>query len=135
MFDFERFTTAAKLAYRRVDGSAYSFDDVLHVFRFYFLTYELVMETAHPAISIAQIARIIEKMPYLLIKDDDPPADNPPYEGGGNDDEARWIDLSPEEYELMIDQHFVTNYARCDYNINHFFSGKIRDNRYYETCV
>ena len=34
----------------------------------------------------------------------------------------------------MIDQHFQTRYRRCDYNINHFFSGRIRELRFYETC-
>lgn len=110
LFDFERFTVAAKLAYRRVGACPYSIDDVLRVFRRYFETYELLMETAHPPISIEQIRRIIEKMPYV-----------------------RDGYVEPETYEDIIDQHFYTAYTHCDYNINHFFSGDIRNNRCYET--
>ncbi len=110
LFDFDRFIVAAKLAYRRVGDYPYSIDDVLRVFHRYFETYELLRETAHPPISIEQIRGIIEKMPYVL-------------DGY----------VEPETYDDIIDQHFYTRYARCDYNINHFFSGEIRNNRYYET--
>lgn len=118
MFDFEGFTVRAKLAYRRNKSSAYSLEEVLQVFRYYFDTYEYLMESAHPMISIDQITRIIEKMP--LLQDDG--------------ETSSGLDISPEAYEAMIDQHFVTKYARCDYNINHFFAGTIRNLRYYETC-
>ena len=130
MMDFDRFTTAAKLAYRRCGGSAYTIDEVLRVFRYYFDTYEMIFETAHPMISIVQIVRIIEKMPFVLEEEDNPPSRAP----GEEDGYSRMIDLLPEDYEAMIDQHFITKYRACDYNINHFFSGKIRDLRYYETC-
>ena len=115
LFDFERITISAKLAYRRCGEGAYSLEEVLHVFRYYFETYELIFDEAHPAIRIAQIARIIDCMPFI-------------FDGG------KMIDISPDEYETIIDQHFNTKYmAGCDYNINHFFSGDIRENRYYET--
>lgn len=118
LFDFERFTLNCKLAYRRCGGSLYSLEDVLRVFRYYFDTYEYIFETAHPMLKIDQIAGIIAKMPYVL--DDD-------YES------RTMIDIDPDCYEVIIDQHFATKYRNCDYNINHFFSGKIRDMRYYET--
>lgn len=118
MMDFDRFTTAAKLAYRRCGGSAYTIDEVLRVFRYYCDTYEMIFETAHPMISIVQIVRIIEKMPFILEEE-------------GH--ESRMCDIGPEDYEVMIDQHFITKYKGCDYNINHFFSGQIRNLRYYET--
>ena len=118
LFDFDRFTVAAKLAYRRNGGSSYSLEEVLQVFMYYFETYEMIFDTAHPMISIGQIARIIEKMPVVL-------------EDGENS--SSLTDISPEQYEAIIDQHFVTKYRQCDYNINHFFSGQIRNLRYYET--
>lgn len=37
-------------------------------------------------------------------------------------------------YHDMIDKHFQTQYKDCDYNICHFMSDGIRDNRFYETC-
>lgn len=115
MFDFERFIVSAKLAYRRCGSSAYSFEEVLRVFRYYFETYELIFGEAHPMISIDQIVRIIDCMPFI-------------FDGG------KMIDIYPDEYETIIDQHFNTRYmAGCDYNINHFFSGRIREMRYFET--
>ena len=119
LFDFGRFTTSVKLAYRRCNGSSYSLDDVLRVFLYYFETYELVMNKAHPTLTIEQIANIIDKMPFVLDEE---------HEKRG------MIDISSDEYRAMIDQHFITKYRNCDYNINHFFSGRIRDMRYYETC-
>ena len=111
MFDFERFIIAARLAYRRCGGSAYSFEEVLQVFQYYFETYELIFGEAHPMIIIDQIARVITKMPFI------------------SDDSI----IAPEDYKIIIDQHFITNYQHCDYNINHFFSGRIREMRYFET--
>lgn len=116
LFDFERFSISVKLAYRRCGGSVYSIDEVLEVFRYYFETYEIVFNEAHPVINIVQVSRIIDRMPYITT-DDDTGADA----------------ITTEDYETIIDQHFVTRYAACDYNINHFFSGDIRKNRYYET--
>lgn len=39
-----------------------------------------------------------------------------------------------EAYHAMIDQHFKTQYQDCDYNICHFMSEDIRNNRFYESC-
>lgn len=35
-------------------------------------------------------------------------------------------------FKRIVDQHFQTKYKKCDYNINHFISGRIMLNRYYE---
>ena len=113
LFDFERFVTAAKLAYRRCESNVFSFNDVLHVFQYYFESYELVFGAAHPMISIDQITQIIEKMPFI--------------------DDSGDVILTPEDYQVIIDQHFITKYRNCDYNINHFFSGRIREMRCFET--
>lgn len=43
-------------------------------------------------------------------------------------------DHASEGYLILIDQHFQTEYQNCDYRINHFFSGSIRELRFYETC-
>ncbi len=43
-------------------------------------------------------------------------------------------DLDPETYKAMIRQHFRTEYTGCDYNICHFMTEGIRNNRFYETC-
>lgn len=43
-------------------------------------------------------------------------------------------DMDPEIYAELIEQHFKTRYDNCDYNICHFMTEGIRNNRYYETC-
>ena len=116
LFDFERFTTNIKLAYRHCDNNLYSLEDVQSVFKYYFETYEFVFEKVHPVVTVKQIRDIIEKMPYVL------------------NGEETMIDISVDDYEMMIDQHFVTKYKKCDYNIIHFFSGRVRELRYFESC-
>lgn len=113
LFNFERFTECAKLAYRHFENSPYSLNDVLAVFKYYFETYEYVLGQVHPPIKVKQIRDIIMKMPFF-------------------DERGINVDLTVEDYEILIDQHFVTDYRECDYNVIHFFSGKIRELRYYE---
>lgn len=40
----------------------------------------------------------------------------------------------PDMYKALISQHFKTQYNNCDYNICHFMSKGIRNNRFYEAC-
>lgn len=108
-FDFDSFIKIVKLAYERVGGSRYCLENILYVFHYYFNAYEAKMKKVHPFISVCQTADIIKKMPY-----------------------SNEFELRPDDYEHLIDQHFATKYRRCDYNINHFFSGRIRDLRYFE---
>lgn len=42
------------------------------------------------------------------------------------------VDL--DTYKAMIGQHFKTQYDNCDYNICHFMTEGIRNNRFYEAC-
>lgn len=41
--------------------------------------------------------------------------------------------LDIDMYHAMIDKHFQTQYTDCDYNICHFMTEGIRNNRFYET--
>ena len=111
-FDFDRFAIGVNLAYEKYDNHPYTIDEVLQVFLCYFKTYEAVRKEPHPMLKYKQIANIIEKMPVVL-------------DGY----------VESYVYEDMIPQHFMTQYGEgCDYNINHFFSGQIRDLRFYEAC-
>ena len=65
-----------------------------------------------------EVERIIREMPYI----------------DETDKLNSTMDIDPDCYEDMIDKHFRTRYRNCDYNINHFFSGRIRELRFYETC-
>ena len=81
--------------------SEYTVDEVLFVFYEYFKAYEDFLGSAHPPIRVGQIKNIIDAMP----------------------------DFDPLTYPELIAQHFLTEYKDCDYNINHFFSGQIRELR------
>lgn len=112
-FDFEKFADITASVYPQ---SVYSLQDALSVFRYYFEQYEKHMGRPHPAIKASQIVRICQDMPYIV-----------------QTDRGAYIeDVSPDAYRAMIDKHFATRYRRCDYNINHFFSGRIRELRFYE---
>lgn len=112
-FDFERFATIAASVYPQ---SVYSLQDALRVFRYYFEQYEKYMGKPHPPIRASQIVRICQDMPYI----------SPESTGSYSED------VPPDGYYAMIDKHFRTKYRHCDYNINHFFSGRIRELRFYE---
>ena len=114
LFDFETFTRIVRRVYPH--GNAYSLQQALSVFYAYFQRYEQRTGRAHPHIRGEQIRAIVEKMPYL----------------DGESMPGRSIELAPEDYPALIEQHFQTEYRHCDWNINHFFSGRIRELRFYE---
>lgn len=108
LFDFETFRKLVEQCY---EPGAYTLKETLWVFLYYFWRYEQEFSRPHPNIRMRQIQRIMKIMPYL---------DNG--------------ELLPSVYGYIIEQHFQTKYRNCDYNINHFFSGRIRELRYHETC-
>lgn len=119
-FNFKLFSMLVESAYINVEVkysqygnfSLYPLEDVLEVFRYYFQRYEDTFRAVHPNIRLSQIESIIMRMSDTC----------------GSTHE---IDLDPDDYPALIDKHFRTQY-RCDYNVNHFFSGDIRAMRYYE---
>ncbi len=125
LFDFSRFAKIAASVYNQ--GNPYSLEECLEVFRLYFQTYEEYMGRPHPPIRASQIARIMQDIPFIERPD---PAILKYIQETSNDN--RWVDIEPDSYPLLITLHFKTKYRRCDYNINHFFSGKIRELRLHE---
>ena len=113
-FDFGRFSRIAATAYPV--GCQYTVGECLEVFRCYFQTYEDCIGRPHPPIRREQIRRIMEEMPCTVMED----------RGGSLEP------LAPEDYLDLIDLHFKTRYRNCHYNINHFFSGRIREMRLYD---
>ena len=110
--DERTFLTVVKLAYRRVGSNSYSFEDVWGVLQYYAETYRLIFEKSLPAITVDQAADCIRAMPSV------------------EDCYGRTRDLTPEDYRLVIDQHFATRYGpSCNYSLQHFFSGAIRSHR------
>ena len=117
LFNFKLFSRLAERAYNNIGNNAYSLEEVLAVFEYYFDCYEKTFKEVHSNINIAQIERIIRAMPYMDRLTTAQAAD---------------CDIEAEIYEDLINKHFKTQYKNCDYNINHFFSGDIRLMRYYE---
>ena len=113
LFNFEKFSVIAASVY---PNTPYSLEDALSVFRYYFEKYEKYTGRPHPPINASQIVRIAQNIPWIEI------------ENWGAYSEY----VAPEDYRVLIDKHFATKYRRCDYNINHFFSGKIRLMRWLE---
>ena len=118
VFDFQTISAFATKAYRELGENSYTLEEVLSVFRCYFEQYERYMGEPHPHIRLDQIKHIIHVMPYM----------DKEFASGADPD------LEPDCYPILIDQHFQTAYKNCDYRINHFFSGAIRELRFYETC-
>lgn len=114
LFDFDTFNRIVSRVYP--PDSKYTLQDVLSVFRAYFQRYEQETGRAHPNIRAEQIKAIIKKMPFIE-------------RGGFQNTRA---EIKPSEYPALIEKHFQTKYRNCDYNVNHFFSGRIRELRYYE---
>ena len=83
---------------------------------FYTSTTSLSHISKHPPIKASQIVRICQDMPYISRE----------CSGG------RYADIEPEDYPVLIDKYFATRYRGCDRNINHFFSGRIRELKFYE---
>lgn len=118
IFNFREFTRIAEEVYRGGKtkeslGRCFDFDETLYVFQAYFAAYERHTGKPHPPIRAWQIRRIIEAMPTV-----DTPYDT--------------IDISPEDYPGLIERYFQTDYPCSDRNINHFFSGRIREMKLYE---
>lgn len=123
LFDFKRFSKVAANVYEKVvatgdDWYPYSLTDCLEVFRLYFRTYEEYMGHPHPPIRASQIARIMQHMPWI--------------DDIGIALRLDCADILAEEYNYIIPLHFKTSYRNCDYNINHFFAGRIRELRLHE---
>lgn len=115
LFDFEKFSSLVAAVYRNCEVP-YSLPDVLRVFCCYFATYEWRIGHPHPPIKATQIRRIIQEMPWA----------HPENKG------CYGSDIDPETYFEIIPLHFKTKYRNCDYNINHFFSGRVRELRWLE---
>lgn len=123
-YDIEQFERLFKRCYpvavygRKKEPGLFSYDDALNVFLVYFRDYEHFMKCSHPPLARGKICAIIQCMDCV-------PSDES-FDNGA-------VELFPEDYPDIIRQHFLTRYRNCDYNICHFFSGKVRYYRYCET--
>lgn len=113
LFDFDKFSRIATSVY---PGGAYSLEETLNVFRYFFEKYEEVRGEPHPPIRASQIVHIMLDMPYVEQRDRC----------------GSIADIDPDCYPVLIDKYFQTPFKNCNYRINHFFSGRIRELRFFE---
>ena len=83
----------------------YEIDNVLYYFR----KYKSVMKKEHEPLKPSQWKKVFNQITSA----------------GDNE-------VLGKDFKRIVDQHFKTDYKDCDYNINHFVSGRIMLNRYYE---
>lgn len=114
--DLRIFDSMVKREYKESDP--WELEGYLYVFHKYFDTYEEYFQEPHPHISKANIRKLMDRMPYL------------DFENRGSMSER----LDPDSYDALIGRYFELDWQHCDYNINHFFSGQIREMRFYEMC-
>ncbi len=83
------------------------------IIEFYYSTYMQTFHKEHPHLSGSSMNNVVNAL-----------------QCGSN-----MIDgVEPDVYKTLIEQHFKTQYQNCDYNICHFMTEGIRNNRFYETC-
>lgn len=86
--------------------------DIIKIITFYYETYMKSFHKEHPRLSAKSMENVVSALYF------------------GSD----VIDyLDTKIYKNMIERHFQTEYNDCDYNICHFVTEGIRNNRFYET--
>lgn len=89
------------------------FEELQEVILYYFQKYEETFGEEHPHLKQANMEKVVS----TLVNGTDVA-----------------FDLCQDEfYKDLIDKHFQTQYRGCDYNICHFVSEGVVNNRYYET--
>lgn len=87
--------------------------DYIVIIEYYYSMYMATFHKEHPRLSSTAMDSVIESI----------------YSGSELVDNT-----DPDMYKALISQHFKTQYDNCDYNICHFMSEGIRNNRFYEAC-
>lgn len=85
----------------------------IDIIKYYYSSYKAVFNQEHPCLSNTAMDKVIESIQFGI-------------------DMVENADF--DTYQEMIDQHFKTHYKNCDYNICHFMTEGVRNNRFYETC-
>mgnify|MGYP000905340865 CR=1 FL=1 len=86
-------------------------EGVIEAVNIYLEEYRRTQGKDHPRLKTDQWERVIENIVYCSEIQEN---------------------LSVDEVEKMIDKHFITEYRDCDYNILHFISDDVYNNRFYE---
>lgn len=87
----------------------------IDIIRYYYSVYEKTFGKEHPGLSTKAMDSVIDS--FLCSSDN-----------------LDGLEYDPDAYYATIDRHFQTQYQDCDYNICHFMSEEVRNNRFYEKC-
>jgi len=120
-FDWKILEREIKKSCDNLDVDGELREDVIGVIEYYYDTYMWKNGKEHPRLSQEKMDDVV----FRLITDT---SDN----GGSMFVLGDVADV--DSYKIMIDAYFATDFPNCDYNICHFVSGTIRDNRFYEKC-
>lgn len=86
-------------------------EETISTLRYYLTVYKRYKRQEHPRLRSEYWRRVIESIESF----------------------AKEYELTPDKWESIIDGHFETPYKqKCDFNLLHFISPKIIENRYYE---
>ena len=99
----------------------YEFDftdnDKNEIVSYYMEAYKRCIQQPHPKLKPSQWKRVDSGLESIYNKEIDVSFDSP----------------EVDEWKQMIDKHFETEYADCDYNILHFITDGVKIKRMYET--
>lgn len=87
----------------------------IEAIEYYLSLYQHYRGTEHPRLKVDQWDYVIENLFHA-------------YANGTS------FDLNETDMEDMMDQHFITEYRNCDYNILHFMSDGVKVRRMYEVA-
>ena len=96
-----------------LNRNLFSLQDTKEIICYYFKKYKAETGIEHPEISGKQLMFIIENMPYFNHE---------------SKERKGQFDIRPGDYKELIDLYFKCRsfQTECNYQIAHFFSGKIR---------
>ena len=87
----------------------FALDDCKMIFLEYFKEYQVFTGKEHPPLRTSKLIELLNVI-----------------DGDGL--------FEPTDYPYLIESYFNTAFKGCDYNICHFFSGRVRELRFFETC-
>jgi len=96
------------------------------------IIFEFATEYAHNDYEIDNVIYYFRKYKEVMKKEHEPLKPSQWEEVFNEITSAGDNEVLGKQFKRIVDQHFKTEYKNCDYNINHFVSGKIMLNRYYE---
>lgn len=115
--NFKIFDKVCEKAYRQLPPHySIPLDEVKDVFHFYFFLYHHDQGKDHPNMTVNNVLRIIEEMPYIY-----------------NSRIVVNVDCLDAEINRALIAAYFSTPMNCDRNINHFFSGDIRAIKFHET--